>query len=105
MGRTVERPERGGESGVVEASDPNDVERTAEGFLAYLRHFSAGSPRWEALDKRLADLRRAGVLGGSPGRADDSPAHAIVEIAIYPDVVWLAARILREHSTSHRAAS
>ena len=47
----------------------------------------------------------AGVLGGSPGRADDSPAHAIVEIAIYPDVAWLAARILREHSTSHRAAS
>jgi hypothetical protein len=47
----------------------------------------------------------AGVLGGCPGRADDSPAHAIVEIAIYPDVAWLAARILREHSTSHRAAS
>jgi hypothetical protein len=45
------------------------------------------------------------VLGGSPDRADDSPAHAIVEIAIYPDVAWLAARILREHSTSHRAAS
>ena len=47
----------------------------------------------------------AGVLGGCPGRGDDSPAHAIVEIAIYPDVAWLAARILREHSTSHRAAS
>jgi hypothetical protein len=45
------------------------------------------------------------VLGGCPGRTDDSPAHAIVEIAIYPDVAWLAARILREHSTSHRAAS
>jgi hypothetical protein len=47
----------------------------------------------------------AGVLGGCPGRADDGPAHAIVEIAIYPDVAWLAARSLREHSTSHRAAS
>jgi len=47
----------------------------------------------------------AGVLGGSPGRADDDPAHAIVEIAIYPDVVWLAARSLRERSDSHRAAS
>ena len=45
------------------------------------------------------------VLGGSPGRADDSPAHVIVEIAIYPDVAWLAARILREHSTGYRAGS
>ena len=51
------------------------------------------------------DQALAGVLGGSPGRPDDSPGHAIVEIAIYPDVVWLAARSLREHSTSHRAAS
>jgi hypothetical protein len=37
------------------------------------------------------------VLGGSPG-------HPVVEIAIYPDVVWLAARSLREHSASRRAA-
>jgi hypothetical protein len=46
----------------------------------------------------------AGVLGGNPSRPDDGPGHPVVEIAIYPDVVWLAARSLRGHSTSHRAA-
>jgi len=45
------------------------------------------------------------VLGGSSGQLDDGPGHPVVEIAIYPDVVWFAARSLREHSTSHRAAS
>ena len=40
----------------------------------------------------------AGVLSGLPGRPDDDPARSAVEIAIYPDVVWLAARSLREHS-------
>jgi hypothetical protein len=47
----------------------------------------------------------AAVLGASPGRQDNSPGHPVVEIAIYPDVVWLAARSLQEHSTSKRAAS
>ena len=47
----------------------------------------------------------AGVLGAGPGRQDDGPGHSAVEIAIYPDVVWLAARSLREHSASHHAAS
>ena len=51
------------------------------------------------------DQALAGVLGGSPGRPDDGPGQAIVEIAIYPDVVWLAARSLRAHSASHRTAS
>jgi hypothetical protein len=37
----------------------------------------------------------AGVLAVSPGRPDDAPGHPAVEIAIYPDVVWLAARSLR----------
>jgi hypothetical protein len=36
-----------------------------------------------------------GVLGASPGRADNRPGHPAVETAIYPDVVWLAARSLR----------
>ncbi len=45
-----------------------------------------------------------GVLGVSPGRPDDHPGHPAVEIAIYPDVVWLAARSLRAHSADHRAA-
>jgi hypothetical protein len=37
----------------------------------------------------------AGVLAVSPGRPDHAPGHPAVEIAIYPDVVWLAARSLR----------
>ncbi len=45
------------------------------------------------------------VLAVSPGRPDDHPGHPAVEIAIYPDVVWLAGRSLRAHSPSHRAAS
>jgi hypothetical protein len=42
----------------------------------------------------------AGVLGASPGWQDDGLSHAVVEIAIYPDVVWLAARSLRTRSDS-----
>ena len=44
----------------------------------------------------------AGVLGASPGWQDDGPSHPVVEIAIYPDVVWLAARSLQAHSASYR---
>ena len=51
------------------------------------------------------DQALAGVLGGWPGWQDDSLGQAIVEIALYPEVVWLAARSLREHRASHRAAS
>jgi hypothetical protein len=43
----------------------------------------------------------AAVLAVSPSRPDDHPGHPVVEIAIYPDVVWLAARSLRAHSPSH----
>jgi hypothetical protein len=45
----------------------------------------------------------AGVLGASPGWPDDGPSHPAVEIAIYPDVVWLAARSLQARSASRRA--
>jgi hypothetical protein len=44
------------------------------------------------------------VLGASPGWQDDSPGRPVVEIAIYPDAVWLAARSLRAHSASYRTA-
>ncbi len=37
----------------------------------------------------------ASVLAVSPGRPDDRPGHPVIEIAIYPDVVWLAAYSLR----------
>jgi hypothetical protein len=51
------------------------------------------------------DQALAGVLSRTPGRPDAGPGQAIVEIAIYPAVVWLTARSLREYGTSHRAAS
>jgi hypothetical protein len=35
------------------------------------------------------------VLAVTPGRPGDGPGHPAVEIAVYPDVVWLAARSLR----------
>jgi hypothetical protein len=45
----------------------------------------------------------AGVLSGGPYRQHDGPARSAIEIAIYPDVVWLTARSLQAHSASHRA--
>jgi hypothetical protein len=44
----------------------------------------------------------ADVLSRRPGGPDDGPGQAIVEIAIYPGVVWLTARSLQEHSASRR---
>jgi hypothetical protein len=46
----------------------------------------------------------AGVLGASPGWPDDGPSHPVAEIAIYPDVVWLAARTLRAQPPATTAA-
>ena len=46
----------------------------------------------------------AGVLGISRPQ-DDGPGHPVVEIAIYPNVVWLAARSLQAHSASRSEAS
>jgi hypothetical protein len=51
------------------------------------------------------DQALAGVLSGKAGRPDVGSGDSVVEIAIYPDVVWLAARSLQEDGTSHRAAS
>jgi hypothetical protein len=44
------------------------------------------------------------VLAASPGRPDDGPGHPAVEIAISPNVIWLAARTLQAHIVGHRAA-
>jgi hypothetical protein len=51
-------------------------------------------------------------LESGPGRRarrqprwqDDGHGHAVVEVAICPDVVWLAARSLRARSASHHTA-
>jgi len=51
--------------------------------------------------------RPLGVGGPPPcGQANHPsvPRHPAVEIAIYPDVVWLAARSLRAYPTSHSPA-
>lgn len=45
-----------------------------------------------------------GVLGVGPGWQDDGASYPAVEIAIYPDVIRLAARILRTQDTRDRAA-
>ena len=50
------------------------------------------------------DQALAGMLGNH-GRQDDDPGRPVIEIAIYPEVAWPAARSLREHGTGHRAAS
>jgi hypothetical protein len=44
-----------------------------------------------------------GVLGVSPGWPDNNPVHPAVEIAIYPDVIRLAAQTLHAPDTSHPA--
>ena len=49
----------------------------------------------------------ADMPGTRPGWQDDGPSHPVVEITIYPDVVWLAARSLRgttPASVRHRGA-
>jgi hypothetical protein len=65
---------------------------------------SSARQRLQQLAPGTWDQALAGVLGSHRWQ-DDGAACSAVEIAIYPDVVWLAARSLREHSTSHRAAS
>ncbi len=44
----------------------------------------------------------AGVLNASPRQPGNVSAHPAIEIAIYPDVVWLAARMLTRHEVRHR---
>jgi hypothetical protein len=44
-----------------------------------------------------------GVVGVSPGWPDNSPVHPAVEIAIYPDVIRLAAQTVHAPDTGHRA--
>src|SRR5262249_41625314 len=46
----------------------------------------------------------AGVLAVPPGRPDPLPGPPAVEIAIYPDVVWLATGSLRGHNITHGEA-
>jgi hypothetical protein len=72
----------------------------------------SGTPT-QGQQQRLHQLAPAAswqqALGGglsavSPRRPGNSAAHNVIEIAIYPDVVRLAARSLHTRSASHRAA-
>jgi hypothetical protein len=48
----------------------------------------------------------AEVLAAGPGWQNGHPGHPVVEIAINPDVVWLAARSLRaRRQLPHRGVS
>lgn len=47
----------------------------------------------------------AGALGAGPGRPGDDPAASSSRSRYVPGIAWLAARSLREQSTSHREAS
>jgi hypothetical protein len=44
------------------------------------------------------------LLGARPGWQGSGPSQSAVEIAIYPDVIWLAARLLQAQDTRHGAA-
>jgi hypothetical protein len=46
----------------------------------------------------------AAALAARPGWQDGHPGHPVVEIAIYPDVVWLTARSLRGRGASYRTS-
>jgi hypothetical protein len=79
---------------------PGDALREATG--ATRRAIATGT--WTPQQRqRLRQLAPAtwqqaldGALAARPGRPDDSPGHSLIEIAIYPDVVWLAALILQD---------
>jgi hypothetical protein len=43
--------------------------------------------------------------GSDPGWQYDLSGNLVIQIAIYPDIVWLATRILQARSASERAAS
>ena len=57
--------------------------------------------RMQQLAPGTSQQALARVLTASPGRQDDSPGRSAVEIAIYPDVIWLAASSLL--SCAHEA--
>jgi hypothetical protein len=43
--------------------------------------------------------------GAGPGRHDNLSGGLVIEIAIYPDIVRLAAHSLQAHDTSYREES
>jgi hypothetical protein len=61
-------------------------------------------PRTSTLRATNEDRRRQQAQTVSPPLARQQPRPPIVEIAIYPDVIWLAARTLQVHGASYRTA-
>ena len=85
-----------------------DAVRDATGAIYHALRGGTWIPGQQRRMRQLApgnwNQALAGVLGVSPGWQDDGPSYPAVEIAIYPDVVWLAARSLRARSPSYRTA-
>jgi hypothetical protein len=72
-------------------------------------HRALGAGRWTPCQQqRLGQLDpgtlRQAARGAAPGWPDDGPGNSAIEIAIYPDVIRLAARNLRVHDPSAGAA-
>jgi hypothetical protein len=72
-----------------------DAVRDATGAIYHALRAGTWIPGQQQRMRQLApgtwQQALAGMLAASPGRPDDHPGHPAVEIAIYPDVVWLAA--------------
>ena len=84
-----------------------DAVRDATGAICHALRGGTWIPGQQRRMRQLApgtwQRALACVLGGSPGWQDDSPGRSVVEIAIYPDVVWLAAcRLRAQHRPPHR---
>ena len=60
--------------------------------------------------RQLQRLRQPGpgtwhqAAPGHPGWRYNGPGYPAIEIAVYPDIIRLAAHNLRAHNTSHRPA-
>jgi len=85
-----------------------DAVRDATGAIHHALRGGTWIPGQQRRMRRLAPSTwhqaLAGVLAVSPRWQNNGPSHSIVEIAIYPDVIWLAARSLRARSDSYRTA-
>jgi hypothetical protein len=101
----LHRPARRCHRHLVRACDhlpwqPGDALREAIGAIRRAIAIGTWTPQQRQRLRQLAPAtwQQAldGALAACPGRPDDSRGHSLIEIAIYPDVVWLAARILQD---------
>jgi hypothetical protein len=96
---------------LAQLHDPWRLGDAVRDATAAIHHALRGGTWIPGQQRRMRQLARGtwhqalpGVLGTSPGWQDNSPSQSVVEIAIYPDVIWLAARSLQARSASYRTA-